>query len=158
MADSEQLLWIVVQLVRAPLVTAEVASSCLVNLTGALIHKLTVNLKSQLTKAPKPNAHWMFSSYFRIGVFLPPSWMSVTSTYCVFPHWGFFRNSQFVGCPVCECGFLKRTLHCLQCWALALRIGPVYGTALHHKPISAYLETIFISGSIVQLCCWSYRN
>ena len=69
MADLEQLQWIVVQLVRAPLVTAEVASSCLVNLTGALIHKSTVNLKSQLTKAPKPNAHWMFSSYFRIGVF-----------------------------------------------------------------------------------------
>ena len=68
-ADLEQLRWIVVQLVRAPLVPAEVASSCLVNLTGALIHKLTVNLKSQLTKAPKPNAHWMFSSYFRIVFF-----------------------------------------------------------------------------------------
>jgi len=26
-------------------------------------------LQSQLTKVPKPNAHWMFSSYFRIGVF-----------------------------------------------------------------------------------------
>ena len=69
MADSEQLRWIVVQLVRAPPVTAEVASSCLVNLTGALIHKSTVNLKSQLTKAPKLNAHWMVSSYFRIGFF-----------------------------------------------------------------------------------------
>ena len=69
MADLEQLQWIVVQLVRAPLFTAEVARSRLVNLTGALIHESTVNLKSQLTKVPKPNAHWMFSSYFRIGVF-----------------------------------------------------------------------------------------
>ena len=69
MADLEQLQWIVVQLVRAPLFTAEVASSRLVNLTGALIHESTVNLKSQLTKVPKPNAHWMFSSYFRIGFF-----------------------------------------------------------------------------------------
>ena len=69
MADLEQLQWIVVQLVRAPLFTAEVASSRLVNLTGALIHESTVNLKSQLTKVPKPNAQWMFSSYFRIGIF-----------------------------------------------------------------------------------------
>ena len=31
-------------------------------------------------------------------------------------------------------------------------------TDAHLLSSSAYLETIFISGSIVQLCCWWYRN